>query len=502
MNTIQKIKDYFTPELKNEISMVVKDFSYIAFPQILFYCCMFLQMSINLLFISLKYRNATLMNAVGISHIYVNVTTAVVFSGIAGALDTLASNAYGKKNFRLIGAYFDRCRFISIAFFMLILAFHTIFSKTLLGYLKVDDSVMGMVIRYVQIYVFAQLFQVNFQMYAKLFVLIEKSYYNLYLSVGAMGVHTICCSFFIFVCNFGIIGGAMSFLITAIFESTVATVIAHHLDLPSETFKYFTKEGLQEWSEYFKYAIPNIFLGLGEWVGYEIQGIMAIYISPEAYTVNIIVINFENLTFPYTIGLSVAIAMKTGERLMTASSNDLKRFVTIVYGFSLCLSVIVLTIVYIFSSPFFSLMAPEENIYKKCCEIIPFLMAYILFTNGFYFFMHVLKGFGYLRNPTIATFVNFYLIQISLTYIFCFVFNCEVNGIYTSMSIGSLLTFMLFAYWTYSKDIDVLKQNAEDRISNDEKKILKIEMKPIQSDEENNVTNEISNNTHIRLIEN
>lgn len=190
---------------------------------------MFLQMSINLLFISLKYRNSTLLNAVGISHIYVNVTTAVVFSGIAGALDTLASNAYGKQNYRLIGAYFDKCRFISIVFFVFIMAFHTFFSKTLLKFLKVDDSVMIMVIQYVQIYVLAQLLQVNFQMYSKLFVLIEKSYYNLYLSIGTMTIQAICCGIFVFVCELGIKGGSLSFLIAAIFDSVISTIIAHHL---------------------------------------------------------------------------------------------------------------------------------------------------------------------------------------------------------------------------------------------------------------------------------
>lgn len=37
METINQIRSFFTLEVKNEISIVVKDFSYIAFPQILYY---------------------------------------------------------------------------------------------------------------------------------------------------------------------------------------------------------------------------------------------------------------------------------------------------------------------------------------------------------------------------------------------------------------------------------------------------------------------------------
>ena len=38
-----------------------------------------------------------MINAIDISSLYVNITTGVVISGITGALETLASNAYGEK---------------------------------------------------------------------------------------------------------------------------------------------------------------------------------------------------------------------------------------------------------------------------------------------------------------------------------------------------------------------------------------------------------------------
>lgn len=486
MNAIQKVRDIFTPEFKNEYFIMIKDFSAIVFPQILYFCCTHLQLSINLFFISITYHEGIMLNAVGISHIYANITTSVIFFGISGALDTLASNAYGKKNFRLIGVYFDRCRYISICFFLFIVPFHLIFARSILKLLQVEDSVMDMMIPYILIFVFAQLFQVNFQINSKLFVLIEKSYINLYLSVFALIFHTVFCGFFVYILNLGIKGGSLTFVTTALFNTLASTYVAHRLDLPKETFIYFSKDGLHGWFEYLKIAFPNTLLSLGEWVGFELQAIMSIFISSYAYTINILVLNLETLAFPYTIGISTGIAMKTGDRLMTSSSYELKKFIFVCYSFSFALSIVVLFFFFFFSSTFFYIMAPDETIYLRCCEIIPYLLCYVYCSNGYYVFMNALKGMGYLRNPTVAIFFTFYVVQPILSYLFAFKMKLEVKGIWMSLVIGAFITFLLFFYWVFSFDLEKLKVKAEQRVKNDHKNIINIEMKPIMSTEDLN----------------
>lgn len=480
MNAIQKVKDLITPEFRNEYWIIIKDFSAIVFPQILYFCCTFLQLSINLFFISITYHDAILLNAVGISHIYANVTTSAVFFGISGALDTLASNAYGRKNFRLIGVYFDRCRYISICFFVFIVFFHFFFARNILNLLQVEDSVMNMMIPYIVIFVLAQLFQVPFNINSKLFVLIEKSYINLYLSIVALALHTLLCGFLIYICDLGIKGGSLAFVSTALFNSVSSTYVAHRLDLPGETFIYFSKDGLHGWFEYLKIALPNTLLSLGEWVGFEIQAIMSIFISQYAYTINILVLNLESLCFPYTIGISTGVAMKTGDRLMNSSSYELKKFVLICYSFSFALSIGAIILILLFGSTFFYIMAPDEAIYLRCCEIIPILLIYVYCGNGYYVFMHALKGMGYLRNPTIAVFFNFYVVQIILSYLFAFKMKLEVKGIWLSLTIGAAMTFSLFSYWVFSFDLEKLKIKAEQRVKNDHKNIEKIEMASIE----------------------
>ena len=107
-----------------DLKRIIIEFGIIVFPLILFNYCIYSYGSINLFFISRTYKDPDMINAIGISNLYINVTTVIVIVGIIGALDTLASNAYGANNYKLMGIYFDRCRYIGGLFWGITALFH------------------------------------------------------------------------------------------------------------------------------------------------------------------------------------------------------------------------------------------------------------------------------------------------------------------------------------------------------------------------------------------
>ena len=85
----------------NSINNFIKDFKGIAIefgsiviPLILFNYWIYSYGSINLFFISRTYKDPDMINAIGISNLYINFTTVIILIGIIGAFDTFASNAY------------------------------------------------------------------------------------------------------------------------------------------------------------------------------------------------------------------------------------------------------------------------------------------------------------------------------------------------------------------------------------------------------------------------
>ena len=327
-----------------EFSIIIPEFSKIVFPQILFHYCLFAVNSITLFFISHKYKDAEMLNAIGISILYINISTLIIIYGIIGALDTLASNAYGARNYKLMGIYFDRCRVIGSFTWFIICIFHFLFARKIIHFLKVDEKVINLFMEYISIAVFNCLINIVFEINSKHLILIDKAYILLYISIASLILHLFSCLLLISILNLGIRGASLSIVINSIFNTIISTYILLKLDLPEGSIIYFSKDSLKDWISYLKIAIPGILITGGEWLGYEIQGIFAIFISPLAYSGIVITMNIEIMCFPYTAGLNSAVSMKVGDRLLSEDPKKLKIYIFSCYCFALLLGIFVIGI--------------------------------------------------------------------------------------------------------------------------------------------------------------
>ena len=395
---------------------IVIEFGTIVYPLILFYYCFFSYGSINLFFISRTYKDSDMINAIGIANLYVNITTGVIINGITGALETLASNAYGAKNYKLMGIYFDRCRYIAMTFWSIMGIIHFFFARTILGYLKVEERVIELTLEYIAISIFSLLISIYFFVNQKHLVLIEKPKINFYVSLFSLIIQIIAGYLLVVLFKFGVRGSALSYLISSIFNSVTSTIILKRMDLEEGSLVFFTKDGLKDWNNYLKIAIPSVLISGGEWIGYELQSIFAIYISPLEYSTQIILVNLELIMFPYTGAINSAISMKSGDKLMTMKPEKLKNYFLMAYLFSFLCSIFVIIIIIFFGNYYFLIMSPNEEIYSNCCRIKLMVCWYIFAENAYYFYMGCLKGYGYLKNTTFVTIIMFFVISPILIY--------------------------------------------------------------------------------------
>ena len=450
---------------------IVIEFGTIVYPLILFYYCLFSYGSINLFFISRTYKDSDMINAIGIANLYINITTGIIINGITGALETLASNAYGAKNYKLMGIYFDRCRYIAMSFWSIMAVFHFFFARTILGYLKVEERVIELTLEYISISVFSLFVNIAFFVNQKLLVLIDKPKINFYISFFSLIIQIISGYLLVVLFKLGVRGSALSYLFSSLFNSISSILILKNMELKEGILVFFTKDALKDWKNYLNVAIPSVLISGGEWLGYELQSIFAIYISSLEYSTQIILVNLELIAFPYTGAINSAISMKSGEKLMKLKPEKLKNYFLMSYLFSFLTSIFVLILIIFFGNYYFLIMSPNEEIYLNCCRIKIMVCWYIFAENAYYFFMGCLKGYGYLKNTTIATIVMFFVISPILIYILAFRCKYGVRGIWESTSFTMTMGDVLFIYWVFSFDLDKIKELANKRINADNKNI-------------------------------
>ena len=450
---------------------IVIEFGTFVYPLILFYYCLFSYGSINLFFISRTYKDSDMINAIGIANLYINITTGIIINGITGALETLASNAYGAKNYKLMGIYFDRCRYIAMSFWSIMAVFHFFFARTILGYLKVEERVIELTLEYISISVFSLFVNIAFFVNQKLLVLIDKPKINFYISFFSLIIQIISGYLLVVLFKFGVRGSALSYLFSSLFNSISSILILKNMELKEGILVFFTKDALKDWKNYLNVAIPSVLISGGEWLGYELQSIFAIYISSLEYSTQIILVNLELIAFPYTGAINSAISMKSGEKLMKLKPEKLKNYFLMSYLFSFLTSIFVLILIIFFGNYYFLIMSPNEEIYLNCCRIKIMVCWYIFAENAYYFFMGCLKGYGYLKNTTIATIVMFFVISPILIYILAFRCKYGVRGIWESTSFTMTMGDILFIYWVFSFDLVKIKELANKRINADNKNI-------------------------------
>ena len=343
----------------HDFKLIAIEFGTIVYPITLYNYCLFSYGSINIFFISRTYKDIDMINAIGIANLYVNLTTGIIIGGITGALETLAANAYGNKNYKLMGIYFDRCRYISISYWIIISIFHFFFARTILGFLKVEERVIELTLEYISISVFSYLVEINFLINEKHLILIDKPKINFYISIFSLMIQIITGYILVVLFRLGVRGSALSYFFASLFNCVSSTIILTKMNLEEGSLVFFTKDGLKDWRNYLDVAVPGILISGGEWIGYELQSIFAIYISPLDYSTQIILINLESLCYPYTGAINSAISLKSGEKLMKVKPEKLKLYFLMSYLFAFIVCIFVIFLLILLGDYYFYIMAPN-----------------------------------------------------------------------------------------------------------------------------------------------
>ena len=162
---------------------------------------------------------------------------------------------------------------------------------------------------------------------------------------------------------------------------------------------------------------------------------------------------------------------------MKVKPENLKKFFLMSYLFCFIGSIIIIIILLIFGDYYFYIMSPNEEIYINSLRVKYALYYFVFVDNVYYFYLGCLKGLGYLRNTTIATFVMFYGIGPIFIYILAFKNKMGVKGIWESTGFAITMGDILFIYWVFSFDLIKIKELANERISKDNKNINNIDIK-------------------------
>jgi len=442
-----------------KIGKAIKEITWIALPTMLFYLALFLMQTINLIFIGHIFEDSEkkyALNGIGISHLYVNCLLLSIVIGIISGYETLGSNAFGAKNYQLMGLYFHRAQIISYLLTFLLLIFHFFYAVKIISLFGINEKVLVYVEEYIKILMLIVLFDVQFSINFRHFSIIEKSHVNLIILITTLLLHPLWCYIFIIVLNMGIRGAAYCLLISQFFNVLGGIFYILVFKPFPETIFLYNRNSFRGWIEFLKIAIPSSFLMCAEWWAYEILSIIAIWISELDFTVHILLSDLNTILSTVCIGFGMTTCIIVGKNISEKGVVVVRKYIKIIfiYGFSI-MFVVVITL-FIFKNKVLSLFLDDEDVLAKGHAVIPVLCIANLFDVTQTILSSVCRGLGKQLFASLITFFNFYVTQTLLGILLGKFMEMGVFGIWLGEWIGVALSafsycFLLFFYFDFRK---------------------------------------------------
>jgi MATE family multidrug resistance protein len=434
----------------------------------------FIAETINIMFIG-RFDNATMIAGIGIGTLYINATGYILGAGLMGGLDTLCSQAFGDRKYRMVGVYANVARICIFLFFIILSVPFSILSKTVLLMIGQEETVSQYASNFCYSMLPSLFFALQYNTSLRYLQAMNIFKPGMYITFCTVLLHPVWCYLFIDIFDFNVIGAGISMSITQLLNWISVQLYIHIKNPYPESYFLITREmaAMTFFAEYLKKAVPAAILFAADWIGFEILTLMSSYIGSLSLAANVCLFNFITMIFMIPMGLSFASSTLVGNSI---GANDVKHaklytVAALITGGSI-IGVITL-IVYLLQNniPYLYTSDPEIAIL-----VTGLLQIYVCFSivDAFQIILHgVIKGLGKQTIASIIALIILYPVNIPLAYTFAFSWGYGLLGLWYSQLISVFLLALSYAVIVITLDWDVVALKTRQRLEQENELLIR-----------------------------
>ena len=458
----------------------------ITFSGMFLYISLLLLQTINLAFIGQKYEDDKMIDAIGITNLYMNCALNSIYTGLISGMETLAANAYGTKRYKLLGYYYHRARIIGYAVTIVLVVIHLFTVSHVLRFFKLDEKV----IEYSIIYIYSSLVYIFFDVQTScvfnMLSVLEKSHISFIILLISLFLHPVWNYIFITVLDYGVAGAGISFTISKFLSFVMATVYYWNWNPVPESNFWINKKcfGIRGIINYLKFSFGSAFLTCAEWWGIEIQAIIAIYIGNDDYTVYILISDLTSLLYSIDEGFMLSITILVGEIIANGTIKQVKLSCIYSFVFGLVSNFVFCGTFFIFRKSIFNIFTNEEKLLELAYPvlIVISISEYVDLIQTM--LVSIFRGIGRQYTASILMFIHYYVIMIGLSIFFGIYWKWGVFGMFVGIGASDLLMSIVYFITLVFIDFSKAQKETIERLKKDNSLTF------IVGDEEENLVSE------------
>ncbi|KAL8493555.1 hypothetical protein ACS0TY_024660 [Phlomoides rotata] len=388
----------------------------------------------------------------------VRFATGIVL-GMSSAIETLCGQAYGAKQYHMMGIYLQRSWLIDLSVLTIFVPIF-VFARPMFKLLGQEDAVAesaGRISLWFLLYPYSTVFTSTIQAYLQSQ---QKNAIIAWLSVMQFAVHIPLSWLFVCVADWGV-NGAMAALSVSSWLLVFGEFVYIFGGWCPDSWKGFSMAAFKDIFPVFKLSISSgIMLCLELWYT-AILVLLAGYMKNAEIAISAfsICLNVSSWEFMLILGFTGAAVVRVANELGRGDAKATKFSIKVMVTTSLIIVSIFFIVCLLFGNKLGHLFSKDEQVVKAVSDL-SFLLAFTMLLNGIYPVLSgVAIGAGLQTKVAIINLVCYYGIGIPIGAMLGYAVKLQLKGIWIGMICGVVAETLSVCYmtWKTNWDEEVLK---------------------------------------------
>ncbi|KAL2558909.1 MATE efflux family protein [Forsythia ovata] len=374
--------------------------------------------------------------------------------GMGSALETLAGQAYGAKQYHMLGIYTQRAILILLSF-SIPLAFIWFYTSIILITLGQDQDISvgaGVFNRWM----IPGLFAYGILQCLNRFLQTQNIVVPMMISSGiAALLHIIICWLFVFKIELGIIGAALANAISYWINVLLLALYIKFSPACSKTFLGFSREAFDNLLSFLKLAIPSAIMICFEYWSFEMVVLLSGLLPNPKLETSVLSISLNTCWMVYmiSVGLGGSISTRVSNELGAGRPQCARLAIHVAAGIAILEGAIIGSTTLLVRHVWGKLYSNDKEVIRYVAKLMP-LLALSDFLDGFQCVLSgAARGCGWQKLCAFINLGAYYVVGIPCAVLFAFFFDVGGLGLWMGIVCGlfvqavALVTINLCTNW-------------------------------------------------------
>ncbi|XP_048228450.1 protein DETOXIFICATION 16 isoform X2 [Ricinus communis] len=426
----------------------------------------FLQYSLQMISVMFVGRLGVLsLSSASMATSFAGVTGFGFMLGMGAALETLCGQAYGAKQYHMLGVHMQRAMLV-LALVNIPISLLWSCTEPIFRFLKQDPQISMFAGIYARCLIPA-IIPYGFLQCQLRFLQTQNNVLPLVLSTGITSlVHVVVCWTLVFGFGFGNEGAALSISISYWTNVLILAIYIKFSPSCQETWTGFSMQGTKNLFSFLKLGIPSALMVCFEFCSYEFLVIMSGLLPNPKLELSMmsISLNTSSVVFRIPFGLGSAVSTRVSNELGAGRPYTAQLAVQVVIFLAVIEGVALSLILVAVRDVWGLLYTSEKEVVRYLASVIP-----VLATSNFMDGMQAVlsgtaRGCGWQKIGVYVNLGAYYLVGLPSAVVMSFVFHLGGKGLWMGIICGSFLQALLLLAIAMNTEWELEAKKARDRI--------------------------------------